>query len=102
VRGAEGRSAVGPGRSSNRAWSEGPKNYIRNVEAVGSNPITSTKSPGQRAKVGSPQRSDFPACLYVSLSTKSGSPEIDEVGRSRGRVRDDLGRRGCADRRQLS
>ncbi len=28
--------------------------YVRNVEAVGSNPITSTKGPGQRAKVGAP------------------------------------------------
>ena len=32
-------------------WSEGSNNYIRNVEAVGSNPITSTKSPGQKPKV---------------------------------------------------
>ena len=55
MRGAEGRSAVGPGRSSNRAWSEGPKNYIRNVEAEGSSPFTSTKSPGQRLESGIPQ-----------------------------------------------
>jgi hypothetical protein len=42
VRGAEGIAAVRPGRASDNAWSEGSKNYIRNVEAVGSNPITST------------------------------------------------------------
>ncbi len=29
--------------------------YVRNVEAVGSNPITSTKGPVQRPKVGSPR-----------------------------------------------
>ena len=29
--------------------------YVRNVEAVGSNPITSTKSPGQRAEVDPPK-----------------------------------------------
>ena len=82
MRGAEGITAVRAGSSSESTRSEGSKNYVRNVEAVGSNPITSTKSPAQRAKVGSPQRSEFPACLYVSLSTRSGSPEIDEVGRS--------------------
>jgi hypothetical protein len=42
VRDAEGTEAVRPGRSSDRTWSQGVKNYIRNVEAVGSNPITST------------------------------------------------------------
>src|ERR1700722_19324721 len=39
VRGAEGIAAVRPGRSSESAWSEGSKNYIRNVEPVGSNPV---------------------------------------------------------------
>ena len=102
MREPEGIARPPQGKSPEKCWSKRREPDIRNVEAVGSNPITSTKSPGQRAKVGSPQRSEFPACLYVSLSTKSGSPEIDEVGRSRGRVRDDLGRRGCADRRQLS
>ena len=47
MRGAEGIATVRPGRSSKSTRSEGSKNYIRNVEAVGSNPITSTKSPGQ-------------------------------------------------------
>jgi hypothetical protein len=55
VRGAEGRTMLRAGRSSERTCSEGPKNYIRNVEAVGSNPITSTESPGKRAKVRSPK-----------------------------------------------
>jgi len=55
VRGAEGRTAVRPGMSSDSTWSERPKNYIRNVEAVGSNPITSTKSPGHGLTVETPK-----------------------------------------------
>jgi hypothetical protein len=43
VRGAEGIATVRPGRSLNRTCSDGSKNYIRNVEAEGSNPFTSTK-----------------------------------------------------------
>ena len=42
MRGAEGTPAVQPGSSSDSSWSEGSKNYIRNVEAEGSNPFTST------------------------------------------------------------
>ena len=43
VRGAEGTKAARPGRALNSTWSAVPKNYIRNVEEAGSNPITSTK-----------------------------------------------------------
>jgi len=60
VMGAEGVITRLPGRSSDRRWSEVPKNDIRNVEAEGSNPFISTKSPGQRAKVGSPQLQKVP------------------------------------------
>ena len=35
-------------------WSKHREPDIRNVEAVGSNPITSTKSPVQRLESGSP------------------------------------------------
>jgi hypothetical protein len=56
VRDAEGTSAVRPGVTPGSAWSEGSKNYIRNVEAVGSNPITSTESPGHRADGGISQK----------------------------------------------
>ena len=53
MRGAEVTKAARPGRTSNSTWSEGSKNYIRNVEAEGSNPFTSTdESPGQRAGGG--------------------------------------------------
>jgi hypothetical protein len=40
VRGAEALTTVRPGRSPDSAWSEGSKNYIRNVEAVGSIVLT--------------------------------------------------------------
>jgi hypothetical protein len=39
----EGEVALLPATLSETPWSEGSKTYIRNVEAVGSNPITSTK-----------------------------------------------------------
>jgi hypothetical protein len=51
MRGPQRRYQGGPRKGP---WSKGRDLDIRNVEAVGSNPITSTKSPGQRAKVGSP------------------------------------------------
>jgi hypothetical protein len=39
----EGAIALLPATLSETPWSEGSKKYIRNVEAVGSNPITSTE-----------------------------------------------------------
>ena len=54
MRGAEGTATFLPGISLKDAWSKPLKNYVRNVEAVGSNPITSTdESPGQRTEGGS-------------------------------------------------
>ena len=77
LRGAKSRSSLkagprarpvqsGAARSGTATW--GPdypvaaggvaqlvERYVRNVEAEGSSPFTSTKSPGQRPKVGSPQ-----------------------------------------------
>jgi hypothetical protein len=54
VREPEGIATPLPGRSSERPWSKGRETYIRNVEAVGSNPITSTDgSPGHRVGGGS-------------------------------------------------
>jgi hypothetical protein len=52
VRDAKGRTTAQPGRSSKRTSSELVNNYFRNVEAVGSNPITSTKSPVRRLEGG--------------------------------------------------
>ena len=43
MRSTEGIGKPLPGTSSERLWSAGRDPYIRNVEAVGSNPITSTK-----------------------------------------------------------
>jgi hypothetical protein len=55
VREPEGIETPLPGKSSERPWSKGREPDIRNVEAVGSNPITSTDgSPGQRADGGIP------------------------------------------------
>jgi hypothetical protein len=50
VRGAEGIAVVRPGSPSDSTWSEGSKNYIRNVEEEGSNPFTSTKVPVRHRK----------------------------------------------------
>jgi hypothetical protein len=43
VRGPEGIAALLPGRSSESTWSKHREPHIRNVEAVGSDPITSTR-----------------------------------------------------------
>ena len=43
MREPEGIETPPPGKSSERTWSKRREPYIRNVEAVGSNPITSTK-----------------------------------------------------------
>jgi len=51
MRGPEGIATPLPGRSSERPWSKHREPHIRNVEAEGSSPFTSTKSPVQRAKV---------------------------------------------------
>jgi hypothetical protein len=51
----EGGKVLLLGTLQKRPLSEGSKNSFRNVEAVGSNPITSTKSPVQRPKVRSPK-----------------------------------------------
>ena len=55
MREPEGIATLLPGKSSERTWSKHREPDIRNVEAEGSSPFTSTKSPGQRAKVGSPR-----------------------------------------------
>jgi hypothetical protein len=55
VREPEGIETQPPAISSERAWSKHREPHFRNVEVGGSSPLTSTKVPGQRAKVGSPQ-----------------------------------------------
>ena len=55
MREPEGIATPPPGNSSERAWSKRREPDIRNVEAEGSNPFTSTKeSPGHRTEGGSP------------------------------------------------
>jgi hypothetical protein len=53
VREAEGIATPLQGRSSESTWSKHREPHIRTVEAVGSNPITSTEWPGQGAEGGS-------------------------------------------------
>ena len=55
MREPEGIETPLPGKSSGKPWSKRREPDIRNVEAEGSSPFTSTKSPGQRAEVDPPQ-----------------------------------------------
>ena len=55
MREPEGLEMPLPGKFSERPWSKHREPDIRNVEAEGSSPFTSTKeSPGQWAEGGSP------------------------------------------------
>ena len=55
MREPEGITTPLPGTSSERTWSKHREPDIRNVEAEGSSPFTSTKGPGQRPYSGIPQ-----------------------------------------------
>jgi hypothetical protein len=55
MREPEGIESPRPGRPKKTPWSKGRDLDVRNVEAVGSNPITSTESPGQGLEVAVPQ-----------------------------------------------
>ena len=67
MREPEGIETPPPGQPSERTWSKGREPDIRNVEAVGSNPITSTESPGQRAKRGIPNEQNGFGEFYFDL-----------------------------------
>jgi hypothetical protein len=54
--GVEGMTDLLPGALRKSPSSEGPQNYFRNVEAVGSNPITSTEGPRSEAQGRIPQK----------------------------------------------
>ena len=84
VREPEGIATPPPGKSSERTWSKGREPDIRNVEAEGSSPFTSTKSPVQRAEVGSRLTTRFPACLYVPLRGSEESADERYVSHCRG------------------
>jgi hypothetical protein len=58
--------------------------YVRNVEAEGSSPFTSTKSPRHRVEVGSPKLTPF---IHVTLRDLIGEESAYEryVSRCRGR-----------------
>jgi hypothetical protein len=74
VRSDEGIGKSLPGISFERPWSGQRDPYIRNVEAVGSNPITSTdESPVTGLKVGSPKVTYFAG---IEASFRSGCANI--------------------------
>jgi len=69
VREPEGIETPLPGKSSERPWSKHREPDIRNVEAEGSSPFTSTKRPRSQApRVGSPEVAKRPE-RYVSRRT---------------------------------
>ena len=92
---AEGRRSCRPRHRRGRSGGfEGPtilgpaggvaqlvERYVRNVEAEGSSPFTSTKCPGHRAEVDPPQRSGSLTCLYVSLRGREESADERDVSR---------------------
>ncbi len=55
MREPEGIETPLPGKSSERAWSKDRESYIRNVEAEGSSPFTSTKGQVTGLKWDPPQ-----------------------------------------------
>jgi hypothetical protein len=62
---AEGIDSLGPGRFQKTSWSKGRELHIRNVEAEGSNPFTSTKRPRSEGQGGIPRSSRSTAEFYV-------------------------------------
>ena len=74
MREPEGIATPLPAISSERPWSKHREPDIRNVEAEGSSPFTSTKGPGQRAKVGSPRMIRFTGVSLRVFIDDSASP----------------------------
>ena len=72
----EGAMALLPATLSESPCSEGSKHYIRNVVAVGSNPITSTKSPVQRLESGNSGSSTSAHERYVEFVEVGGLSPI--------------------------
>src|ERR1039457_5978835 len=68
----EGAMALLPATLSESPCSEGSKHYIRNVVAVGSSPITSTKSPVQRLESGNSGSSTSAHERYVEFVEVGG------------------------------
>jgi hypothetical protein len=68
VREVEGITMPRLGSSQERPWSKHREPHVRNVEAVGSNPITSTrKSPGHGAEGGLPEAQRMPMSATLVL-----------------------------------
>ena len=74
VREPQGIETPPPGKSSERPRSKRREPDLRNVEAEGSSPFTSTKGPGQRVKVEPPEGHKAPlsaTCFVVELEDAS-------------------------------
>ena len=84
MREPEGIETPPPGESSERPWSKHREPDIRNVEAEGSSPFTSTKGPVQKAKVESPKVTSF---VDVSLRDFIGHIRVTSRPEMRSSVR---------------
>jgi len=74
VKEGEGTRMALPGSCSERTWSGSMKNYVRNVEAEGSSPFTSTRSPVQRPSGGPPHTRRSRTWALSGSSDFSGEP----------------------------
>ena len=75
MREPEGIEMPPPGKSSERPWSKHREPDIRNVEAVGSNPITSTIH-----LVGSPQSPGFAGLSRPRAELSTGFMDVFRDG----------------------
>jgi len=104
VREPEGIATPPPGKSSERPWSKHREPDIRNVEAEGSSPFTSTKGPGQRAKVGLPEGHEaLLSATWFVVELEDGSTahsaKIQVTSRPTGDSRISVGVGGASGRR---
>ena len=68
----DGITTPAPGEFWKRPWSKDRELHIRNVEAVGSNPITSRGAQVRGPEVGFPQNQQEPSEGYVALRRGRG------------------------------
>ena len=103
MREPEGIETPPQGKSSERTWSKHREPYIRNVEAEGSSPFTSTKGPGQRAKVESLEDQLLRRvlmCLYRSHEERHMRSESGPCGDLISVLKTTLGRQRQQSRRR--
>ena len=66
MREPEGIETPPPGKSSERPWSKRQEPDVRNVEAEGSSPFTSTKRPRSEGQGGNPPKIRF-SCVSLRV-----------------------------------